>query len=207
MVVKPIFFKKVAASSGHTRTSGNASWRSPMPSPCGPSGTTCSSAVLPFSHIASAKATGLHAEVCQGEEYNGHGFSITSAQTQNAGVHDFTQSLHTAAGCDSTVTLHLTVNAPATTTIDESVCKGGIYYGHGFFVATKDSLPGTYSYTQSLLSADGCDSIVTLNLTVDQPIETNINDAICHGGVYSENGFNIRTKDSVPGTYTYTISR
>ena len=81
--------------------------------------------------VASAKATDLYADVCKGEPYSGHGFSITGAQTQNAGVSDFTQSLTTAMGCDSTVTLHLTVNTPAAVTLNEAVCQGGTYYGHG----------------------------------------------------------------------------
>lgn len=86
--------------------------------------------------------------VCDGYYWNGYYYNTSGTYVQT-----FPQN-----GCDSTVTLHLTVthiNYDTTLT----VCDG--YYWNGYYYNTS----GTYVQT---LSSNGCDSTVTLHLTVNQ---------------------------------------
>ncbi len=71
-------------------------------------------------------------------------------------------------GCDSVVTLNLTILEPSTGTDVISACESytwidGITY-------TESNNTATYSLT----NAEGCDSIVTLNLTIDTCIPTSV---------------------------------
>jgi len=68
--------------------------------------------------------------------------------------------LTNAAGCDSIITLNLTVNQPSASTISQTICAPNSYTFDGQTLTTS----GTYMDT--LTNASGCDSIVTLNLTV-----------------------------------------
>ena len=78
-----------------------------------------------------------------------------NGQTYNtSGV--YTQTLTNAAGCDSIITLNLTINASSSTTIATSICAGQSFNGH-----TANGL-----YTDTLVAANGCDSIITLQLAV-----------------------------------------
>ncbi|MFM1946025.1 MAG: hypothetical protein RL207_308 [Bacteroidota bacterium] len=78
-------------------------------------------------------------------------------QTYNSnGV--YTDTIANASGCDSMVTLNLTINAPTTNNTTVSSCNsynwnGNIYNTSGV-------------YNQVLSTSNGCDSTVTLNLTI-----------------------------------------
>ena len=64
------------------------------------------------------------------------------------------------AGCDSSVTLHLTINHSDSVTITDTLCEGNSLS----FAGQTLSATGTYSHT--FISQQGCDSTVVLNLTV-----------------------------------------
>lgn len=77
---------------------------------------------------------------------------------------DYEFKLENAAGCDSVVTLHLTINNSVETTAP-AVSECNLYYW-----AFADSLittSGTYSHTEA--TVNGCDSTVTLNVTINTP--------------------------------------
>jgi len=74
----------------------------------------------------------------------------------------FTENLLTQFGCDSTVTLNLTVLPEITTTLDEVICQGQTFTVGNTTYSTSDT------YVNVLSSTLGCDSTVTLNLTVVQ---------------------------------------
>ncbi len=98
-----------------------------------------------------------------------------------------TQNLQTIKGCDSIVNLTLTVNQPAETNLTAEICQGETYTLNGFNVSTAGL------HTQNLQTIKGCDSIVNLTLTVNQPAETNLIAEICQGEAYIANGFNVST--------------
>ena len=66
-----------------------------------------------------------------------------------------------ATGCDSTVTLHLTINLPSTGDTTATVCDSIQWYG------TTYATSGDYPYVIENGNAAGCDSTVTLHLTVN----------------------------------------
>ena len=76
---------------------------------------------------------------------------------------DYTHTLTNAAGCDSTVILHLTVNQPVTTTSSATICDSELPY---VWNGVTFNEAGTQSLT--LQAVNGCDSVVTLTLTVNQ---------------------------------------
>ena len=130
----------------------------------------------------------IHHAICEGTTYTENGFNASEAGT-------YTQNLQTINGCDSIVTLTLTVNPVESTTLLAAICEGTTYTENGFNV----SEAGTY--TQNLQTVNGCDSIITLNLTVNPVENTNLTAAICEGTTYTENGFNV----SEAGTYTQNL--
>ncbi len=77
---------------------------------------------------------------------------------------DYTQTLANAAGCDSVVTLHLTIFNDETsdfTIVTEDSC----YTWNGTeYCASGD-------YTQTFQTVHGCDSVVTLHLTITVGID------------------------------------
>ena len=86
----------------------------------------------------------------------------------------------TIGGTDTYYTLRLSLHDPYTGTIKRSICYGDtIYLGNEAFTKT-----GIYSRT--LQTAYGCDSIVTLDLTVQGPPKEKIDRVdICEGSTYT----------------------
>ena len=105
--------------------------------------------------------------ICSGETYLLNGTVYDSSGT-------YIDSLQTIYGCDSIVTTHLTVLSisAGTSVNNQTICMGDyIMVGtHTYFAA------GTYYDT--LTSANGCDSIITTNLTVQTANYTSINGGI-----------------------------
>ena len=128
------------------------------------------------------------ATICEGQFYTEHGFNADTT-----GVYHITGA--NAYGCDSNITLTLTVNQPTTYSYAAAICQGQTYTENGFNV----SEAGVYNDT--LVNAKGCDSIVTLTLTVSVPTAYTIDAVICEGNTYTENGFNV----NVAGTYHSTV--
>ena len=106
-----------------------------------------------------------------------------------------THTLANAAGCDSTVTLLLTINVSSQSSISDSICKGNSYEFGGMDI----SASGIYNDT--LTNASGCDSILTLTLTVSAVYADTITAEIHDGETYNEHGFN----ESEAGTYVHNL--
>ncbi|HEX5654952.1 MAG TPA: SBBP repeat-containing protein [Chitinophagaceae bacterium] len=91
--------------------------------------------------------TNLVAAACRSYTLNNQTYS-------SSGV--YTQRLVDSRGCDSMVSLDLTILPSASSTISKTICAGQSYNGH--------SAAGEYADT--LVAANGCDSISILQLTV-----------------------------------------
>lgn len=113
------------------------------------------------------------ATICEGEVYlfNGNDY-------QETGFYHDTLFNAAANGCDSIISLGLTVVEPNETVFDINICEGQSYT----FADTARTVSGTYQ--QSLLSQYGCDSLVTLHLEVTGDIETSLDTTICEGRVF-----------------------
>ncbi|MCQ2348850.1 MAG: choice-of-anchor J domain-containing protein [Paludibacteraceae bacterium] len=119
--------------------------------------------------------------------YVWHGNNYTATGT-------YTHRESGATGCDSVFTLNLIVTQAITTTLNEGICQGQSYNFNGQSYSTT----GTYTWTGT--AANGCDSIVTLNLTVNPVHYETITLTIQESETpYSWNGFQIDTT----GSYTW----
>lgn len=96
--------------------------------------------------------------VCQNEPYSGYGFTVTADETATAGVMEMSQLYFTALGCDSTVTLQLTVYPNYNHHFDVVACDSMLWNGQVYWQSG--------SYTQNLVSSHGCDSTVTKDVQV-----------------------------------------
>lgn len=101
-------------------------------------------------------ASDISATICQNNPYNFNGVNLSAS-----GV--YTDTLTSANGCDSVVTLTLTVNPVSSYLINASICQGESY----LFNNQNLTVEGTY--TDTLSNAHGCDSVIILNLTVGAP--------------------------------------
>lgn len=87
------------------------------------------------------------------ESYTWHGTTYTESGT-------YTYSYTNASGCASVDTLQLTIYQPYNTPLSASICQGDTYDFFGQPLATQGV------YTKTLETVNGCDSIITLTLTV-----------------------------------------
>ncbi|MFM8317195.1 MAG: cohesin domain-containing protein, partial [Bacteroidota bacterium] len=113
-------------------------------------------------------ASTVSASICQGQSYSFGSQSLTSAGTYN-------RTVTSANGCDSVITLNLTVNPTYNSSIQASILFGNTYS------LGSQNLTSSGTYTEVFQSTKGCDSIVNLTLTVIPPT-VNIGSAtICAG--------------------------
>lgn len=140
---------------------------------------------------------------CAGYPYEGNGFAIAKDSLPEAGesktflryANDVTNT-----GCDSIISLTLTTMAPAEETVRASICEGTAYevFGVEYTVPTADGKP----YQLLGETANGCDSIVYLYLTVLPAERTSLGvKYINTGSTYDFNGRIL----SESGTYYDTL--
>ena len=93
-----------------------------------------------------------------------------------------------ANGCLKTDSLYLTVNPTYHVDILGSICEGATYTQNGFDIPAQTE-PGVFTFDRNLSSIHGCDSIITLTLTVKPlpvlPDSITGNPRITHHGSYS----------------------
>ncbi len=113
----------------------------------------------------------LNASICQGDTY-----TLGSQTLSTSGT--YTEIIPNAAGCDSTVTLTLTVNNPSATSETLIVCENIYVFG-------TQTLNASGTYTETFTNVAGCDSVVTLDLTMNPPVSLN---AIASGTTINASG-------------------
>jgi gliding motility-associated-like protein len=149
----------------------------------------CDSTVIVELTVKPEITTTLDESICEGESFTVGGMSFDTTGTYDV-------VLTAADGCDSTVTLNLDIIPTVFTTLNEEVCNGASFtVGTSTYDAT-----GTYVDTLSA-SSTSCDSIVTLNLTVLDPIVEDITRKICTGQFVMVGSSTYGT----PGMYTDTL--
>jgi len=113
-----------------------------------------------------------------------------------ASTGNFTTTVTNASGCDSVITLFLTVNNP--TSGSETVSSCGPY----FWATSGFSYASTGNFTATITNAAGCDSTVTLFLTVNSPTSGSESIMACDSYTWSANG----TTYTTSGSYTATLT-
>jgi len=135
----------------------------------------CDSILILDLIVDSSSTTYLNASICSGDKYNFGGTDYTKA-----GI--YTNTLPSANNCDSIVILDLAVTTSAYDTLKTSICKGNSFS----FNNIDYSLSGVYSYSIPMLS--GCDSILTLDLQVNDTFNIFNDVTICSGESFEFNG-------------------
>lgn len=111
---------------------------------------------------------------------------------------DYPYHTDNATGCDSTVTLHLSVNTYSASDTVATICAAQLpYLWHGKVL----NAAGTEKDTA--VSSVGCDSIITLTLRVNQPSTAAVEVTVCDTLLpYTWNGNDY----TATGDYTYTTT-
>lgn len=130
----------------------------------------------------------ISATICANATYTFGGQPLSTSGT-------YQDTLTASNGCDSIVTLNLTVLPVSRDTIDVSICETTSYT----FGAQTLTVAGVYADT--LVAANGCDSIITLNLSILPLARDSISVSICAGETYT---FGSQTL-SVAGIYSDTL--
>ena len=119
----------------------------------------------------------INPQICSGQSFSFNGIAYSES------VSGITAIFQNAEGCDSVVTMNLTI-LPALVGIETAlICQGQAYAFNDNFYTENNNIA-----TDTFTSAGGCDSIVTLNLTVLPIIADTINPQICSGQSFSFNG-------------------
>ena len=124
---------------------------------------------------------------------NSYTWALDGNTYTNSGL--YTTTLVNAAGCDSIVTLDLTINTNLSSNQDITACTAYIWPADGNTYNT------TGTYTALLTSAAGCDSLVTLNLTMSTSAQSSETVASCVSYLWPPTG----TTYTTSGTYTTTL--
>src|SRR5207248_1244895 len=130
--------------------------------------------------------------ICENQlPYSWNGLSLTAAGT-------YSDTLTSAAGCDSIATLILNVNAVLRDTTIQTICQNQLPYTWNGLTLTA---AGTYSDT--LTSAAGCDSIATFILNVNAVLRDTTTQTIYKNQLpYTCNGLTL----TAAGTYSDTLT-
>ena len=102
---------------------------------------------------------------------------------------------------DKTKTYTVHYHPAVTTQIADHICKGDSYSQNGFTLPMQNNA-GTFSFSNSYPLANGCDSVVELNLTVNPTYNTNVDLTICSSATYNFHGQIV----DQPGTYYTTLT-
>lgn len=141
-------------------------------------GTTdygCSTTAEQTIIVGTGSSQTIYDTVCQGAGYEANGFTLTAAQTSTPGTLVRSRTL-TTAGCSSTLTLRLMVKSPVAELVEATACGSYTWNGVTYYESGE--------YTQTFTAANGCDSVVTLQLTLVNPPEVTItatDDTVCEG--------------------------
>ncbi len=131
----------------------------------------------------------IQISICEDETYLFNGQMLNSTGT-------YLDTLAASNGCDSFLTLQLTVLPVPTNVLTENICAGDSYLFDGQTLTTAGS------YMATLTAANGCDSLVELQLSVLPNPTTQVNESICAGESYLFNGQTLTTAGSYMATLT-----
>jgi hypothetical protein len=117
------------------------------------------------------------------------------------------QTFTNTNGCDSVVTLHLTVYQPVTELLELTLCENDLpyHYVNGDIDTTFDvGTPQLSTFNFQLLTQHGCDSTVTLHLTINTANYADFANIACssytwNNEVYTESGDYVHTFTNANG--------
>ena len=141
----------------------------------------CDSVIMMYLIVGHSDSTTFSVTACDFYTWNDSVYTLSG---------DYTQNFQTVHGCDSVVTLHLTINHSTTGDTMAVACESFDWYEHTGITQSCENL--THTFTNAM----GCDSVVTLHLTINNPVHTAVTETSCES--FTWNG----TEYTVSGDYT-----
>lgn len=145
--------------------------------------------------VNETKATALTDQICLGNGYSANGFDIAATELASAGEYTFIDSLTTYLGCDSVVTLTLTVGDIISNPVEATACDS-YDWNAGDGQTYTYTASGVYN-SEAYANALGCTTVDVLTLTINQNAGTEYTETVCDS--YMWNG----TQYTETGDYTY----
>lgn len=155
-----------------------------------PNMNTCDSTVNLTLSVISAYNETATATICEGETY------IFGAQNLTTEVgNPYIESFTSIGGCDSTVTLTLTVNPRTYESITVVECNEYISPSGKTWTISN-------TYNDTIPNANMCDSVITVNLTIKNSTSASISESVCGsydflGNTLTSSGIYVDTIDNV----------
>jgi uncharacterized repeat protein (TIGR03803 family) len=161
-VINPSFSENyISACSGYTSPSGKYSWsESGVYRDTISNSSGCDSIMVIRLTINHSAFSAISVSAC---------YSYNSPSGKHSWTTDgiYTDTIPSSSGCDSIISIHLVINHSTASTIDVSACD------------SYDSPSGMYTwisggtYRDTIPSAAGCDSMITINLQIDH-VDTSV---------------------------------
>ena len=107
----------------------------------------------------------------------------------------YIDTISNMAGCDSVVTLNLTINNSSGTSLSDTACGSYTWSQNG------QTYTSSGAYTDTLVNASGCDSLITLNLVINSATSFVETEVACDSFTWSHTGLTY----TVSGTYEDTL--
>jgi hypothetical protein len=148
----------------------------------------CDSVIHINIFVAPIAHTNIQETICETEI-----FDFLGVDLNQAGI--YFDTLVSVFGCDSIIELELIVLPTLHTALSESICEGDQ------FIVGDTAFDQTGQYAVNLVAVTGCDSIVSLDLTVIPTARHIDSIELCEGEAYT---FNMVEYDST-GTYIDTL--
>ena len=143
--------------------------------------------------ISGPSINNISEQICSGSSYIVGNNTYTKSGS-------YIDTLLTPGGCDSIINLTLTLLSPYLTYIDTSICS------NKSFTVGNNIYSNAGNYIDTLITADGCDSIVNLNLSFLNPDYTYIDTVLCSGtsitienSTYNKSGNYVDTLQTING--------
>ena len=161
----------------------------------------CDSLVSLYLTVNYNTNAGTHQTSCDSYTWNGVAYDTTG---------DYIYRYNAANHCPSADTLHLIVNYSTTGVEVDTVCDTFVWVNGTGLTYTTSNNTDTYTYVNQL----GCDSVVTLNLTVNYNSSAADARTVCdsvtwHGTLYTASGdylYNYQTEANCPSTDTLHLT-
>ena len=134
------------------------------------------------------KLSSFNQTICANQTYTWNGIAQNTSGT-------YKDTFPSYKNCDSIVILNLTVNPMKSSSFNQTICSNQTYTWNGI------ARNITGSYLDTFTSFQNCDSVVTLNLTVNTIKSSSFNQTICANQTYTWNGIVQNTS----GTYKDTF--
>jgi hypothetical protein len=135
----------------------------------------CDSFITLHLNVNQPTSKSINQTICNNQTYNLNGTILTQSGT-------YYDTIQNHFGCDSFITLHLIVNLISSYSFNQTICSNQ-FYSFNHLLLNSSGI-----YYDTLINHNGCDSFVTLHLTVLPSSSKTIYQTICSNNPYLFNG-------------------